>query len=35
MYNTGGKQYGGVGGKMEYIYSSYGDFLVQLVSVAG
>ena len=34
VYNTGGKENGGVGGKRGYIYSSAGDFLVQLVSFA-
>jgi hypothetical protein len=29
LYNTGGKENGGVGGKKGYIYSSSGDFLVQ------
>jgi len=32
VYNMGGKEKGGVGGKKGYIYSSSGDFLVQLVS---
>jgi hypothetical protein len=32
VYNTGGKDKGTVGGKKGYIYSSSGDFLVQLVS---
>ena len=31
VFNTGGKQNGGEGGKMGYIYSSSCDFLVQLV----
>ena len=31
VYNTGGKEKGGVGGKQGYIYSTSGDFLVQLV----
>jgi len=31
VYNTGVKENGGVGGKKGYIYSSAGDFLVQLV----
>jgi len=31
VFNTGGKQNGGEGGKMAYIYSSSCDFLVQLV----
>ena len=35
MYNMGGKENGGVGGKKGYIYSSSGDFLVQLVSFVG
>jgi len=29
VYNTGGKEKGGVGGKKGYIYSSSGDFLLQ------
>jgi len=29
VYNTGGKEKAGVGGKQGYIYSSSGDFLVQ------
>jgi len=29
VYNTGGKEKGGGGGKKGYIYSSSGDFLVQ------
>jgi hypothetical protein len=29
VYNTGGKEKGGVGGKKGYIYSSSSDFLVQ------
>jgi hypothetical protein len=29
VFNTGGKDNGGVGAKMGYIYSSSGDFLVQ------
>jgi len=32
VFNTGGKDNGGVGGKKGYIYSSSYDFLVQLVS---
>jgi len=35
VYNAGGKEKGGVGGKTGYIYSSSGDFLVQLVSFVG
>jgi len=35
VYNTGGKGKGGVGGKTGYIYSSTGDFLIQLVSFVG
>ena len=35
MYNTRGKENEGVGGKQGYIYSSSGDFLVQLVSFVG
>jgi hypothetical protein len=31
VFNTGGKQNGGEGGKMRYIYSSSCDVLVQLV----
>jgi len=31
VFNTGGKQNGGEGGKMGYIYSSFCDFLVHLV----
>jgi hypothetical protein len=31
VFNRGGKQNGGEGGKMGYIYSSSGDVLVQLV----
>ena len=31
VFNTGGKQNGGQGWKMGYIYSSFCDFLVQLV----
>jgi hypothetical protein len=31
VFNMGGKQNGGEGGKMGYIYSSSCDFLVQLV----
>jgi hypothetical protein len=31
VFNTGGIQNGGEGGKMGYIYSSSCDFLVQLV----
>jgi len=31
VFDTGGKQNGGEGGKMGYIYSSSCDFLVQLV----
>ena len=31
MYNTGGTENGGIGGKKRYIYSSSSDFLVQLV----
>ena len=31
VFNTGGKQNGGEGGKMGYIYSSSCDFLDQLV----
>jgi len=31
VFNTGGKQDGGEGGKMGYIHSSSCDFLVQLV----
>jgi hypothetical protein len=31
VFNTGGKQNGGEGGKMGYIYLSSCDFLVQLV----
>jgi len=29
VFNTGGKDNGGVGGKKGYIYSSSGDFLIQ------
>jgi hypothetical protein len=32
VYNTRGKENGGVGGKKGYIYLSSGDYLVQLVS---
>jgi hypothetical protein len=32
VYNTSGKENGGVGGKNGYKYSSSDDFLVQLVS---
>jgi len=35
VYNTGGKENGGVGGKKGYIYLSSGDFLVQFVSFVG
>jgi hypothetical protein len=35
VYNMGGKQKGGVGGKKGCIYSSSGDFLVKLVSFVG
>jgi len=35
VYNTGGKEKGGVGGKKGYIYSSSGNILVQLVSFVG
>jgi hypothetical protein len=35
VYNTGGEEKGGVGRKKRYIYSSSGDFLVQLVSFVG
>jgi len=35
VYNTGGKENGGVGGNKGYTYSSFGDFLVQLVSFVG
>jgi hypothetical protein len=35
VYNTRGKETGGVGGKKGYIYWSSGDFLVQLVSFVG
>jgi hypothetical protein len=35
VYNTVGKENGGVGGKKGYIYSSSGYFLVQLVSFVG
>jgi hypothetical protein len=35
VYNTGGKEKEGVGGKKRYIYSSSGDFLVQLVGFVG
>jgi len=35
VYNTGGKEKGGVGRKKGYIYSSPGNFLVQLVSFVG
>jgi len=35
VYNTGGKEKGGVGGKKGYIYSSSGDILVQLLSFVG
>jgi len=35
VYNTVGHMKGGVGGKVGYIYSSSGDFLVQLVSFVG
>jgi hypothetical protein len=35
VYNTRGNQDGGVGGKQGYIYSSSGDFCVQLVSFVG
>ena len=35
MYNTGGKEKGGVGGQKGYIYWSLGNFLVQLVSFVG
>ena len=31
VYNMGGEENGGVGGKKGYIYLSLGDFLVQLV----
>ena len=33
VFNMGGKENGGVGGKMVYIYSSCCDFLVHLVSL--
>ena len=32
MYNTEGKEKGGLGGKKGYIYLSSGDFFVQLGS---
>jgi len=35
VYNMGGQENGGVGGKKGYIYSSSGNFLVQLVSCVG
>jgi len=35
VYNVGGKEKGRVGGKKGYIYSSSGNFLVQLVSFVG
>jgi len=35
VYNMGGKEEGGVGRKKGYIYSSSGDFLVELVSLVG
>jgi len=35
VYITAGMEKGGVGGKKGYIYSSSGDFLVQLVSFVG
>jgi hypothetical protein len=35
VYITGGNEKAGVGGKTGYIYSSSGDFLVQLVSFVG
>jgi hypothetical protein len=35
MFNTGGKEKGGVGGKKGYLYSNSGDFLVQLASFVG
>ena len=35
MYNTGGKEKGGVGGKKGYIYSGSSNFIVQLVSYVG
>jgi len=35
VYNTGGQQNGGVGGKKGYISLSSGDFLVQSVSFVG
>jgi len=35
VYNTGGKENGGVGGKKGYIFSSSGDVLVQLVTFVG
>jgi hypothetical protein len=35
VFNTGEKGNGGVGGKKGYIYSSSGDFLVELVSFVG
>ena len=35
VYNMGGKEIEGVGGMKGYIYSSSGDFLVQLVSFVG
>jgi len=35
VYNMGGTEKEGVGGKKGYIYSSPGDFFVQLVSFVG
>jgi len=35
VYNMGGKEKEGVGGKQGYIYSSSSNFLVQLVSFVG
>jgi hypothetical protein len=35
VYNTGGKENAGVGGKKGYIYLSSGEFSVQLVSFVG
>jgi len=35
VYNAGGKEKGGVDGKKGSIYTSSGDFLVQLASFVG
>jgi len=35
VYNTGGKENGGVGRKKGYIFSSSGEFFIPLVSFVG